>query len=115
LPADDVRHAVQLVTPRPKILVVDGDPQNLSVGSETFYVEKALEPGVGLDFDAKITTVAELDREDLHAFSAILLCNVPELSPERVAALDEAVRGGVGLVVALGNRVDQRLYAGRMQ
>jgi hypothetical protein len=114
LEADDVRSAVHHVSQRPRLLVVDGDPQNLAIGSETFYLEKALAPGVGLDFEADIIPLSELTPAALERRSAVLLCNVPELSEERVRALESAMEGGTGLFVSLGNRVDPAIYNGRM-
>lgn len=114
LEADDVRSAVHHVSQRPRLLVVDGDPQNLAIGSETFYLEKALAPGVGLDFDADIIPISELSPAALERRSAVLLCNVPELSDDRVRALESVVRAGTGLFVSLGNRVDPAVYDGRM-
>ena len=114
LPADDVRHAVHLVRRDPTLLVIDGDPQNLSFGSETFYLEKALAPGVGLDLQARLTTVSEWGAKDLEGAAAILVANAPDMSAERAAALEAAVRAGSGLVVTLGNRVDQRAWNGSL-
>jgi hypothetical protein len=114
LEADDERWAVQALEQRPRVVVVDGDPQNLSIGSESFYLEKALAPGVGLDLDARVVALPDFDPSQLAGTSAVILANVPELSAERQAALETAVRGGLGLVVALGNRVDQRAWNGRL-
>lgn len=114
LAEDDVREAVQLVHRRPRLLVVDGDPQNLSFGSETFYLEKAFAPGVGLGLDARITTLSEWTPKDIEGAAVVLLANVPDLSAERAAALRQAVQRGTGLVVALGNRVDQRAWNGSL-
>lgn len=114
LEADDERWAVQALEQRPRVIVVDGDPQNLSIGSESFYLEKALAPGVGLDLDARVVPLPDFEPRDLAGASAVILANVPELSADRQAALEEAVRGGLGLVVALGNRVDQRAWNGRL-
>jgi hypothetical protein len=114
LPDDDSREAAGHLARRLALLVVDGDPQNLSFGSETFYLERALAPGVGLDFETSFVTVPELRPEDFRDSDVVVLCNVPELSEERTAALTEAVRGGLGVVVALGDRVSQPVYNGRL-
>lgn len=114
LPDDDRRHAVTAVARPPRVLVVDGDPQSLSFGSETFYLERALSPGVGLDLAAEFIAIGELHGEDLARHDVVVLCNVPELSGERTEQLVAAVRQGVGVVVALGNRVDQPTWNGRL-
>ncbi len=114
LPADDERHAVHVIRRTPRLLVIDGDPQNLSFGSETFYLEKALAPGVGLDLGARFTTHSEWRPEDLEGCAVAVLANVPDLTAERAAALERAVRRGMGLVVALGNRIDQRAWNGTL-
>jgi hypothetical protein len=111
---DDRREAACFLSRRPRVLVVDGDPQNLSFGSETFYLERALAPGVGLDFETEFVTVPELRPDDFRRHDVVLLCNVPELSEERSLALTEAVRGGLGLIVSLGDRVSQPVYNGRL-
>ncbi len=114
LPDDDSREAAGHLALPIRLLVVDGDPQNLSFGSETFYLERALAPGVGLDFETDFVTVPELRVEDFQDHDVIVLCNVPELSEQRSAALTEAVQAGLGLVVALGDRVSQPAYNGRL-
>lgn len=114
LPADDVREVGYHVALPLRVLVIDGDPQNLSFGSETFYLERALAPGVGLDVEPTFLTLAELRPAGFADHDVVILCNVPELSVERAAALEAAVADGTGLIVALGNRVAQPVYNGRL-
>lgn len=114
LVADDARQATWLVRAAPRLLVIDGDPQNLSFGSETFYLQKALAPGVGLDLEARLTTLPEWSPADLEGTAAVLLANAPDLSAARVEALVEAVRGGTGVIACLGNRIDQRAWNGSL-
>ncbi|MEM7244490.1 MAG: BatA domain-containing protein [Acidobacteriota bacterium] len=112
LPADDRRHVTHHLRARPRLLVVDGDPQNLSFGAETFYLERALAPGVALGYEADFITVAELDEDSLAGRDAVLLCNLPELGQDRLRLLQDRVEQGLGLLVSLGDRVVQAAYNG---
>jgi hypothetical protein len=100
-------------------LLVDGDPSATFGRAETFFLRRGLSPrgefrsGVAV----KVATETELDSLSLDSFQVIFLCNVFRLSDERIAALEEWVRGGGSLVLAPGDQVEedyfnQKLYRG---
>jgi hypothetical protein len=100
-------------------LLVDGDPSATFGRAETFFLRRGLAPrgefrsGVAV----KVATETELDSISLDRYQVIFLCNVFRLSDERIAALEEWVRGGGSLILAPGDQVEedyfnQKLYKG---
>lgn len=101
------------------VLLVDGDPSAVYGRAETFFLRRALAPrgefrsGVAV----QVATETELDSIPLDRYQVIFLCNVFRLSDERIAALEEWVRGGGSLVLAPGDQVEEeefnrKLYRG---
>ncbi|MCP5104904.1 MAG: hypothetical protein GY950_16070, partial [bacterium] len=88
-----------------KVLLVDGDPKTVSHQSETFYIEKALNPFSGSisDIEPTISTLNELPRRDLALYSTIILCNARELPFEYERELEKFVLRGGALFITLGN------------
>ena len=82
-----------------KVLVVDGDPETISHQSESFYLERALNPfSVSLShIDPTVSTLAELPLRNLSDFSVIILANVRELSPGYELELEKFVLNGGAL------------------
>lgn len=115
LQADDQRFLRVELERRLKVLVVDGDPRNLRRDDEIFYLEMALHPGERDDAQIEVTiaTPDELPRRPLQDFDAVLLCNVKAQDAARSGlskSLPEYVRGGGGLLLALGDSVDADAY-----
>ncbi|CAI2717742.1 VWA domain-containing protein [Nitrospina watsonii] len=99
-----------------QVLVVDGDPRGVSHQNESFYVEKALNPfhATVTDIQPTVSTLAELADRKLDPFSVIILCNVRALPFDYERQLEEFVKRGGGLFVALGDQVDAKFYNEKM-
>lgn len=117
LPGDDRAEAALTVAESLPVLLVDGDPHAEAVRSETFFLKAALtapqneSPRVR----ARIVRWDRLSADDLAGQAALVLANVPRLSPELLEALSAYVAAGGGVLWALGDRVDaaeyQRIHA----
>ncbi|MCF8720049.1 BatA domain-containing protein [Nitrospina gracilis] len=99
-----------------QVLVVDGDPRGVSHQNESFYVEKALNPfrATVTDIQPTISTLAELADRKLEQYSVVILCNVRSLPFDYERRLEEFVKRGGGLFVALGDQVDAKFYNEKM-
>jgi hypothetical protein len=99
-----------------KVLVVDGDPETISHQSESFYLERALNPfSVSLShIDPTISTLSELPLRNLSDFSVIILANVRELSPGYEIELENFVSNGGALLFGLGSQVNPKYFNERL-
>jgi hypothetical protein len=90
------------------VLLVDGAPSSVSERSETHYLRALDVPGSGL----KTTTITanELETVALSKYRVIFLCNVDEVSPDRVESLKRWVGNGGGLVIMPGDRVRAQTF-----
>ncbi len=101
---------------RIKVLVVDGDPRAIAHQSETFYVERALNPfSVSMsDIEPTLSTLAELPQRRLDFFSVVMLNNVQELPFDYERKLENFVLRGGALFISMGDQVDAKFYNERM-
>lgn len=99
-----------------KTLVVDGDPKTVEHQSETFYLERALNPfSVSLsNIEPTLSTLAELSTRDLFDYSVIILCNVRNLPFGYEQELEKFIMRGGALFVTLGDQVDAKFYNERL-
>ena len=99
-----------------KTLVVDGDPKTIEHQSETFYLERALNPfSVSLsNIEPTVSTLAELSTRDLYDYSVIMLCNVRDLPFGYEQELEKFVMRGGALFITLGDQVDAKFYNEKM-
>src|SRR5262249_5394123 len=116
LAVDDRRFLRVEVRRDVRVLLVDGDPRTVRHEDELFYLETALRPGDRSDSSLEVatTTVDELPRRRLADFDVVFLCNVKPLEGRRVAELEDWVKKGGGLLVALGENVDPDAYNAQM-
>ena len=93
-------------------LLIDGDPKTNIYESETFYLEKALNPGREHASSIKptICSIHEVKNFDFANFDIIFLCNVETLLPEKIHELDKFVKEGGSVIFSLGNKVDANYY-----
>ncbi len=112
LPGDNRSDAAIVIEDGLPVLLVDGDPQADPVRSETFFARSALTPQDLLSpwVKARVVNFAAFRPADLEGQSAVLLCNVPRLTPEQADALQAYVAGGGGLVIAPGDRTEQTAW-----
>jgi hypothetical protein len=95
-----------------KTLVVDGDPNTVEHQSETFYLERALNPFTSSlsNIEPTLSTLAELPQHNLFDYSVIILCNARNLPLGYEQELEKFVLRGGALFTALGNQVDAKFY-----
>lgn len=93
-------------------LLVDGDPKANIYESETFYLEKALNPGREHASPIKptICSVYEVDNVTFAHYDIIFLCNVETLSLEKIRELETFVKEGGAVIFSVGNKVDALYY-----
>lgn len=89
------------------VLIVDGDSSSDPERSESHYLARALSPpgemfsGVMVD----VKTDIEFESIPISNYRVIFLCNVREISDDRLKLLEEWVRNGGGLVLMPGDQV----------
>jgi len=116
LAIDDRRWVRASLRDQVRVLLVDGDPRTVRHDDELFYLEAALRPGDREDSATQVRTItaeevaSKAAAVDLEDFDVVILANVPALPADRVATLAAWVRGGGGILVAPGDRVDPAAY-----
>ena len=95
-----------------KVLIVDGDPRSIAHQSESFYIERALNPFSAYisDIEPTLSTLSELTRRQLELYSVIMLCNVKELPFDYERILENFVLRGGALFISMGDQVDPKFY-----
>ncbi len=116
LPGDNHRWAAVPVKDSLLIRLVDGEPSSEPFGSEVDYLAAPLSIGVG---DAEAWRVEVVQEEDflaprLEPADVIVLANVAAPTVEQARRLAELVRGGMGLMIFTGGKLDTGLYNERL-
>ncbi len=98
------------------IRLVDGEPSSEPFGSEVDYLAAPLSIGVG---DAEAWRVEVVQEENflaprLEPADVLVLANVASPTPEQALKLAQLVRGGTGLLIFTGGKVDAGLYNERL-
>ena len=109
---DDRRFFVVEVARGVRVLAVNGDPRMTPYEDELFFVERALEvvpEGESL-IALDIITQEEMQSEEVlerlgKSVDVLLLANIREFPPRVVEELVDFVKGGGGVLVALGDRI----------
>lgn len=112
VPRDNARYFAAHVRHGVPILLVDGEPSSEYGDTETFYLHRALHPPgeIASGNDVRVVTENQFEDMPLDAFQVIVLANVYRVTEGRLAALERWVREGGGLVVFLGDQVDEVVY-----
>ncbi|NIS85084.1 MAG: hypothetical protein GWN88_08180, partial [Nitrospinaceae bacterium] len=110
LTVDNIRYFSYQPDQNIKVLVVDGDPKTVAHQSETFYLERALNPFTMAlsNIEPTVSTLEELPERDLFDFSVLILCNIRELPFDYELELEKFVNRGGALFIALGDQVDPK-------
>lgn len=108
LPIDDRRYFCFTVPGTHSIAIVDGDPSTVDRMSETYYFRQALLSG---DVDGRrlqvITlTPQQLSESGLVGINALVLANVASLDGGALMQVENFLRAGGNVLVALGDKVD---------
>lgn len=114
LTADDTRYLIFRGRARLRALVIDGDPTTLIREAETFYLERALLPRRGLAGDLAPTIIDPegLNKANLSKYDVIVLANVSDIPSVTAGRLREFVKGGGGLLISVGDRVNPKQLNG---
>ncbi len=112
LPRDNVRHMAARIRSGIPILLVDGEPTSEYGQNETFYVERALAPpGATLSGnDVMVVTENQFEEMPLDRYQVVVLANVYRITDGRRKALEDWVRAGGGLILFLGDQVEEAAY-----
>ncbi len=121
LPEDELAGDNQLWTATPVkdsllIRLVDGEPSSEPFGSEVDYLAAPLSIGVG---DAEAWRIEVVRDEDflnprLDPADVLVLANVAGPTFEQARRLTELVRGGTGLLIFTGGKLETDLYNERL-
>lgn len=114
LAADDQRFCITQARSRVRLLLVEGSTETDPGLMETELLRAVLDPTRGEGpadvtvFAPKIIdTIALLaGREELRDYDVVVLANVERLNETAATAIKEAMLGGTGLLVMLGDRTD---------
>ena len=110
--ADNAFLAATTVRDKVPVLLVNGDPGAEALKGETDFAEIALQPYRAARVEQadlikpRVIKPEELDSARLEEAVVVILANVRRLGENQVRALEEFVRGGGGLLIFPGNRVD---------
>ncbi len=109
---DNTRHFAARVREGVQVLLVNGDPSSDFEKSEVYFLKQAMRPrGLGLlGFTVDEVTETQFEGQDLSRFQVIIICNLYRVSDDRQTALDQWVRAGGGLILFLGDQVDEEIY-----
>jgi hypothetical protein len=112
LPGDNQRWAAVPVKDSLLIRLVDGEPSTEPFGSEVDYLAAPLSIGVG---DAEAWRVEVVQEDDflsprLEPADVLVLANVAAPTREQADRLARLVRGGMGLMIFTGAKLDTELY-----
>jgi hypothetical protein len=112
LPGDNQRWAAVPVKDSLLIRLVDGEPSTEPFGSEVDYLAAPLSIGVG---DAEAWRVEVVQEDDflsprLEPADVLVLANVAAPTQEQASRLAHLVRGGMGLMIFTGAKLDVGLY-----
>ena len=116
LPGDNQHWAAVPVKDTLLIRLVDGEPSSEPFGSEVDYIAAPLSIGVG---DAEAWRVEVVQEENflaprLEPADVLVLANVSAPTPDQARKLSQLVRGGTGLLVFTGGKLDTGLYNERL-
>ena len=109
---DNTRYFPARVTQGLRVLLIDGDPSSSYGESETFFMQKALSPrGRAISgLDLTVVDDSELETLPLVDYEVIYLSNVYRLAEGARQRLEDWVEAGGGLVVVLGDQIDEESY-----
>jgi hypothetical protein len=112
LPGDNQLWAAVPVKDSLLIRLVDGEPSSEPFGSEVDYLAAPLSIGVG---DAEAWRVEVVEEDDflsprLEPADVLVLANVAAPTQEQASRLSQLVRGGMGMMIFTGAKLDVGLY-----
>jgi hypothetical protein len=112
LASDNARHLALQVLDAIPVLIVNGNPDPQPFVNETDYLVAALDPGKKnlSGYRPEVVLDRDLPNARLSNYDCLVLGNVGSLLPDMVKAIEDYVRGGGGLIIFLGDKVDREFY-----
>ena len=112
LPTDDRAFFSLTIGGGRRLFVVDGDPSDVPRFSETYYLDAALDvlAARGGTLDVTRLTPEQLSTTDLPPGAAVVLANVPRLDGSALVRIENLLRSGGNVFIALGDQVDIQHY-----
>jgi len=106
LAADNRRFFTLNVPHQIRVLIVSDDPRS------SFFLSTALRPDEQVHgvMVPEAIPAEDLKNRDLDEVDVIIFADLPSLDGDQLASLDRFVRQGGGLMILLGNRIDQHFY-----
>jgi uncharacterized membrane protein len=117
LTADNDRYAVATVRDTIQVLCVDEVVNEGGGRNGAYYAVRAMrlqERETESAVQVNHVQTADLSLENLSDYDVILMADVSDVAPEMAERIEGFVRGGGGLIVFLGSRVDSKLYNQRL-
>ena len=115
LKLDDRRWLAVPVREKVSVLLVDGDYKSEAFQAETDYLAQALSPetttqGSPSAIKTDVIPEGQLAQQDLAPYEAVVLCNIAQFTDAEVAALEDYLKQGGGVVVFDGDQVVPENY-----
>lgn len=112
LPGDNTRWVAVPVKDSLLIRLVDGEPSTTPFGSEVDYLAAPLSIGIGAAEAWRVEVVSDQDflSQRLDPADVLVLANVAAPTHEQAERLGVLVKGGLGLLIFTGGKLDAGLY-----
>ncbi|NRB43739.1 MAG: hypothetical protein HRU47_02925, partial [Verrucomicrobiales bacterium] len=109
---DNVRYFPARIAGGIHVLIVDGDPSGIFGKSESFYLANALSPGGPAISGVDVTVLddTDFDSSKMSQYEVIFIANLYRITEDRANSLNEWVENGGGLVLLLGDQIDEDVY-----
>jgi hypothetical protein len=111
LPADNQNLLVVRAMKEVRVLIVDGDREARDIRDhESFFLQAALSPVEDHYVKVDVKSPEEYAQGGLKRYTAVVMANVPRLTPDNVEGLKTYIRNGGGLIFYPGEEVDLDFY-----
>jgi uncharacterized membrane protein len=113
---DNKRFLALMSAPPWKVLIVDGQPHESPILSETYFLETALRlapPGqtyANTPYDPQVVSTSEFSSLEFDDYELVVLANVEHVSSDSAKRLGAFVTAGGGLVVFSGENIESEGY-----
>lgn len=91
---------------KPKVLLIDGNPQFSDFKGETFFLKTAL----ANYSDVRVINFSQFENEEISNYSVLFFCNVSDFNKDEVLMLKNHILDGKYLVFFLGDEVASEKY-----
>lgn len=110
MPADDVYHYSLRLQPKPKVLLLYGNPSYLEAGRGGYFLKNLLEEGESLPYALDLADLGRLRALRLEDYGAVILADFRTLPPGMPDALKRYVLRGGGLWILAGTQARPDTY-----